>query len=124
MQHMAELGLIPRKLKDFHMSKCPTCIYGKQTRHPWRTKSKPASIGKTVTKPDQCVSVDQLSLPTPGIIAQVKGNLTQDRYHAATVFVNHFSDLTYIRVSQSDTSEETGEAKEAFECFIYAHGDR
>ncbi len=122
MQHMAELGLIPRKLKDCHVPKCPACIYGKQTRRPWRTKSKPASIGKTVTKPGQCVSVDQLSSPTPGLIAQVKGNLTRDRYRVATVFVDHFSDLTYVHVSQSDTSEETVEAKEAFERFASTHG--
>ncbi len=122
MQHMAELGLIPRKLKDCRVPKCPACIYGKQTKRPWRTKSKPASIGKTVTKPGQCVSVDQLSSPTPGLIAQVKGNLTRDRYRVATVFVDHFSDLTYVHVSQSDTSEETVEAKEAFERFAATHG--
>ncbi len=75
-----------------------------------------------MTKPDQCVSVDQLSSPTPGLIAQVKGNLTRDRYRVATVFVDHFSDLTYVHMSQSDTSEETVEAKEAFERFASTHG--
>ncbi len=58
MQHMAELGLIPRKLKGCHVRKYPAYIYVKQKRCTWCTKSKPALIGKTVNKPGQCVSVD------------------------------------------------------------------
>ena len=122
MQHMTELGLILRKLKDCCVAKCPACIYGNQKRHPCFTKSKPTSIEKTVTKPGQCVSVDQLSSPATGLIAQVKGDPTQNRYCLATVFIAHFSDLTYIHVSQSDKSEETVEAKEAFKCFASTNG--
>ncbi len=122
MQHMAKLALIPKKLKNCRVPKCSACIYGKQTRHPWCTKLKPTSIGKTVIKSGQCVSVDLLSSPTSGLIAQVKGNLTQNRYCVATVFIDHLSYLTYVHVSQLDTSEETVEAKEAFKRFTSRHG--
>ncbi len=119
---LAERGLIPRKLKDCKEPKCPACLYGKQTKRPWRTKAKPSSLSKLATAPGQRVHVDQLKSPTPGLVAQVKGYLTKQRYRVATVFVDEFSDLTYVHVTASDTSEETLEAKEAFECFANSHG--
>jgi len=38
-----------------------------------------------------------------------------DRYKVATVFVNHYSDYTYVHLSKSTTQVETLEAKSAFE---------
>jgi hypothetical protein len=52
------------------------------------------------------------------LIAQIKGYLIRKRYCAATVFVDHWSGLSYIRLQKSTDAEETMEAKVAFE--IYA----
>ncbi len=49
-----------------------------------------------VTKAGQYVSVDQLISMQVGFIAQLKGTLTKKRYTAATVFVDHYSQLKYI----------------------------
>ena len=68
------------------------------------------------------MSVDQTYSTNPSLLAGVKGNLTPNRFWVATVFINHFSDLTYIHVSQSETSEETVEAKKDFEHFASLHG--
>ena len=68
-------------------------------------------------KPGECVSVDQLISKTPGLIAQVKGWLTRQRYLAATVFADHASGLSYVHVSEGTTAEETIEAKQAFEAY-------
>ena len=58
---MAKQGLIPAKLANVDPPKCPSCIYGKQTKRPWRTKAKPTPIGgRKPTNPGDCVSVDQL----------------------------------------------------------------
>ena len=60
------------------------------------------------------MSVDQLESSTPGLIAQVKGWITKKRYRVATIFVDHYSGLSYVHLQKS-TNAETLEAKLAFE---------
>ena len=67
------------------------------------------------TRPGQIVSVDQLESNTPGFIAQLKGKLTQQRYNYATVFVDQFSGYTFVYLQRRIMSEETVQAKHAFE---------
>jgi hypothetical protein len=50
-----------------------------------------------------------------GFIAQLKGSLTKKWYTAATVFTNHYSRLQYIHLMTRLTSQETVDAKPAFE---------
>ncbi len=50
-----------------------------------------------------------------GFIAQLKGTLTKKHYTAATVFIDHYSRLKFIHLMTNLTSEETMEAKQAFE---------
>jgi hypothetical protein len=59
-----------------------------------------------------------------GFVAQLKGRLTTKRYKATTLFVDHFSHLRYVHVMSSLTSQETIEAKQAFERFASDHGVR
>jgi hypothetical protein len=59
-----------------------------------------------------------------GFITQLKGTLTKKRYTAATIFVDHYSRLKYIHLMTKLTSEETMEAKQAFEHFAEQHGVR
>jgi hypothetical protein len=66
--------------------------------------------------------VDQLEPRTPGLIAQVKGWLTKKRYQAATIFVDHFSSLSYIFLQKSTNAEETLAAKISFERYAERHG--
>jgi hypothetical protein len=47
----------------------------------------------------------------------MKGWLTKKRYRVATIFVDHFSGLSYIHLQKSTNAEETVEAKIAFERF-------
>ncbi|KAI2507331.1 hypothetical protein MHU86_7051 [Fragilaria crotonensis] len=80
MQSMAKCGLLPKKLAKCQIPACTSCLYGKATRRPWRTKPKLGQQGgklRTATEPGQCISVDQLESTTPGLIAQIKGWLTK-----------------------------------------------
>jgi hypothetical protein len=61
------------------------------------------------------VSVDQLESTTPGLIVQEKGWMTTKRYRAATVFVDHYSGLSYVHLQKSTDAKETIEAKVDFE---------
>jgi hypothetical protein len=99
-------------------------MFGKATKKPWRTKAPPSSIqaSRTITKPGDCASVDQLESSTPGIIAQLKGTPTTKRYKAETTFVDHCSGLGYVHLQKSTSALETVEAKDAFERCAASHG--
>ena len=119
---LAHAGIIPRKLRHCPMPRCSACLYGKSHRKPWRTAGAKQTNIKRATAPGQVVSVDQLQSPTPGLIPQAKGTLTTRRYTGATVFADHYSDLTYVHLHESLSTNETIKAKLAFEQFASAHG--
>ena len=96
----------------------------KATRRPWRTKgSRFAREIPTIKKAGDCVSVDQLESSTPGLIAQLRGFLTKERYYnCATVFVDHHSGMSFIHLQKSTNARETLEAKAAFEAWSNTFG--
>ena len=120
---LATLGIIPRTLVRVKPPKCAGCLYGAMTKRPWRTKAhhNKSKIG-SVTVPGACVSVDQLESYTPGFLAQLKGSLTKRRYRAATIFVDHASRLSYVHLQESLSSDDTVQAKKAFEACARSHG--
>jgi hypothetical protein len=64
---LALLGTIPRKLIHAKTPKCAGCMYGAMTKQPWRTKAQQnKSKIKSVTRPGDCVLIDQLESLTPG----------------------------------------------------------
>ncbi len=119
IQLMAANGHLPKRLIDCRVPCCTSCLFGRATKTPWR---KDLSKIKVATEPGQCVSIDQLELPTPGLLAQLKGTPTLWQYRAATVFVNHFSQLSFVHLQQTLSSEDTLLAKQAFEQFCSTHG--
>ena len=70
------------------------------------------------------MSVDQLESPQVGFIAQMKGPLTTKRCRAATIFVDHFSDLKYVHFMSITTSDDTLYAKKSFERYAKSMGVR
>ncbi|KAL7563769.1 hypothetical protein ACA910_020453 [Epithemia clementina (nom. ined.)] len=114
--HMAKSGVLPSGLATCPQPFCSACQYGKLTRKPWQTKGGPEkSVTKQITTPGQVVSVDQLESTTAGFIAQLKGKLTVQRYKYATVFVDQCSRYSFVYLQKRITSEETVQAKQAFE---------
>jgi hypothetical protein len=69
---MATKGEIPRRVATCRVPRCQSCLYGRATKRPWRTKAQPNKI-RAVTRPGQCVLVDQLESPVPGLKGQNKG---------------------------------------------------
>ena len=125
MQVMAKKGIPSKNWAKCDIPICTSCLYGKATRRPWRTKPKKESQEsklRTATEPGQCISVDQLESRTPGLIAQVKGWLTKKRYQAATILVDHYSSLSYVFLQNSTNTEETLAAKISFERCAERHG--
>jgi hypothetical protein len=123
IKKLAERGDLPTYLKDARVPRCASCLFGKAHRRPWRTKAPPNQY--TVpppTAPGAVVGVDQLISATPGLVGQMRGTLTKQRYTVSTVFVDHFSGLSYVHPQLSTATEHTLEAKRAFERFAKAHG--
>jgi hypothetical protein len=121
IQLMAARGEIPKRLSSCKVPKCQSCLYGRATKRPWRTKGQTNKI-RTVTKPGGCVSVDQLESPVPGFVGQNKGSFFRKRYKVATIFVDHFSRLSFVHLQESTKGEETLLAKRAFEAYAASFG--
>ena len=79
---------------------------------------------QTMTKPGNCVSVNQLESSTPGLIGQLRGAPTAKQHHeVATVFIDHRSGLGCTHLQKSAAATETVEAKKAaFERCAASHG--
>jgi len=103
---MSSLGWLEPKLTKCRIPTCAGCLYGKATRKPWCTKGASNSIMEP-NKLDNVVFIDQLTVTTPGLIGQVMGFLTHERYNYVTVFLDHYSDAPYIVFQRALTGEET-----------------
>jgi hypothetical protein len=120
---MTALGIFPRRLATVQPPKCAGCIFGVTTKKPWRAKDAPGKVKNVVVRgPWDCFSVDQLESSKPGKVAQLEGILTKRMYTCAIVFMDHFSRLGYLNMQQQLTSNETVEAKYAFEAFSRSQG--
>ena len=115
IKQLAQTGQLPKRLLTVKKPFCAACQYGKMTKRPWRVKGDNKHATKTATQPGQVLSVDQLEYNSPGMIAQLKGKLTHQRYKYATIFVDQFSGYTFVFLQRRITSEETAQAKHAFE---------
>ena len=97
LQQMAKQHVLPHHLSNCAIPVCSACQYAKATRRPWTTKI--ATQDKEVTQPStpgQVVSVDQLVSPVPGLIAQMTGFITKQRYKYATVYIDQFSSFSFV----------------------------
>ena len=122
IQKMAALGCIPTNVARCQIPMCQACAYGTMHKRPWRTSAGVQPIMYEATKPGMCVSVDQLESPLGGLIGQLKGIPTKARFCVATIFVDHYSDLSYVHLQQTTNAEETLEAKHQFEVYATSHG--
>ena len=118
---MASQGKLPKSLISMEAPFCPACAYSKSTRKPWRYKNGNNKIKET-TKPGQCVSIDTFESSTMGFVAQLKGSLTNKRYKVATVFIDHYSDLSFVHPQEDNSSAELINAKIVFEQFALSCG--
>ena len=122
---MAICGLIPRDLANIDPPTCPGYAYGKarcrQGRHKGIRNRK--SIRKAIC-PGAVVGVDQLVSPTPSSVPIHWLLPTKKRYVGATIFVDHYSDLTYCHLMDEMNATSTVAVKEAFQRMATSHGVR
>jgi GAG-pre-integrase domain len=123
IQHAATNGILPKSLAKCKSPICPACLHGKMTRKLWRTSNTVHKISNTTTGiPGEFVSVDQMESGTPGLIAQMKGISTRERYEIATVFIDHATYFTFTHFQIDTSSQQTLRAKKEFERIARSHG--
>ena len=122
LKEMSRQGIINRKFANAQTPACTACMYAKAVKRKWRDKTRKDHEVTSRTRPGECVSVDQLVSPTPGLVAQLTGILTTKRYQYATVYVDQASKLGFIYPQKTATAEETLESKRAFESYALQHG--
>ena len=119
---MSRCGLISSDLKHVLSLTCPSCAYGKAHRLPWcRNGIRNLKKIRQATAPGQVVSVDQIVSPTLGFVPIHCGLPTKQRYIGVTVFIDHFSDFTYIHLMTVMNVKSTIEAKEAYDRLALSH---
>jgi hypothetical protein len=122
LQSMAKSKVILPSLATCAVPKCAACLNGKATKRVWRTRASPNNITPAIiTGPGDCMSVDQIESSTTGLIAQITGFLTRQRYTVATVFVDHYSRLSFVFLQKGTKGDETVQAKRAFEAYAHSH---
>ena len=112
---MAHQGILPRRLAQCKIATCSACLYRKATKRAWRSKQERQRQRNQSLKPGDVISVNQMVSPVPGLIAQMVGFLTKQRYKYATVFVDQVSRMGFVYLQKTCSAEETIEAKRAFE---------
>ena len=122
LKEMAKQGIINKKFAKCNIPMCSTCLFAKASRKKWRDRPTASANRNSNIKPGDIVSVDQLVSPTPGLVAQMTGRLTNKRYRYVTVFVDQSSRLGFIHLQASADADETIMAKRAFEEYARQHG--
>jgi Reverse transcriptase (RNA-dependent DNA polymerase) len=123
INRMAANGELPKRLLQATDPTCASCMYGQSTKRAWRTKAPATQVGERtkITRSGDCVSIDQMESPVPGLVAHMKGHPTKERYNCATVFVDHYSDVSFVHLQRSLGGDDTVEAKQAFERWCRSH---
>jgi hypothetical protein len=85
-----------------------------------RTKGQSGTI--SLSQLQGSVSVDQLESPVAGLVVQNKGWFFRKQYKVATIFVDHFSRLSYVYLQESTKGAQTLAAKRLFEAYAASHG--
>ena len=88
-QTMAGLVTIPKKLAIFLVPTSSSCLYAQATKRSWRSRNLDnTEEARKPTKPGDCISVNQLVLLTPGLVAQMIRVFTMTHYKYATIRVD------------------------------------
>ena len=120
---LTNAGILPKSLGKIHPPMCVSCKAGVMTKKPWRTKgNQNRGRLRKVSRLGKCVSKDQIESHAPGFCGVLRGFLTKRRYSCATVFIDHYNNLSYVYLQKYTMVEETIEVKRAFEAYARQYG--
>ena len=111
------MGTLDSKLASFQRPIGALCMFGCAHKKPWRVKGKEKHVirSESETAAGDNTSLDALTSSTPGIISQMSGFLTSDRFRAAIFFVAYATSYMYTQLQRGQTLVESIEAKASYE---------
>eukprot|EP00957_Ditylum_brightwellii_P094592 7204765-Ditylum_brightwellii.AAC.1 len=110
MVRLAERGTLPSVMKYVKKAPpCVACLFARTQRRAWCSKRKQnGTIQKAHhTSPGKRTSADHIISHQLGLIPQVTGKLTHDKYWGAVTMVNHASNFSYSHIIKGTTIKET-----------------
>ena len=127
MFQLCKIGVLPHKFLQLNNPNisllCPTCIFSKQKRTPWRHTSAISHIRKQIHNfPGAKVSIDQFVSKHPGLIPRISGKNTTARIIGGTIYIDHYSNKLFCHLHTSLNTEQTLQSKIEFERHAYQHG--
>ncbi len=99
-------------------------MFGECHKHPWKYKNQ-GSLSITLASDDSLgagTSVDVLVSSQGGLVPKATGILTCSRTWGAILFVDCFSHLVYVYLTQDTSLESILASKTAYEAFAASHG--
>jgi hypothetical protein len=120
LKQLALNSKIPKKLAKVLPPKCASCLFGAMTKLPWQGKETKEVF--VVTKPGECILVNQMTSTEVGFYVQLRGKLTKKHYKCATVFVDHYGRLQFVHLPLNNESAKTLAAKLPFKQYAAEHG--
>ena len=125
LRRLAMRGLLPACIKKVtRMPLCAACTFAAAHRRNWRAKGSKTSTIRRMTdvNPSDGTSADHLVSRQPGLMPQSTGTLTHRRFWAAVIFADHATDFVYGHPICSTSSQDTLDAKHAYERVAREHG--
>ena len=98
------------------------CCFGNKICTSSNTDGSRAGIEDEHDQPGMFISIIQIESPQGVLMPVIKGKKNRRKYHVATIFVAHFSKLTYVHFSESTKANKAVEAKHALEPYSAAFG--
>lgn len=123
LQELIKQGRLPLHYKSCTPPICPACLFDKQTKRPWHHKGGSSHSLRDLAPqhPSGFIFADQLVSSKPGLIPQSTGSLIKCWFHAVTIFVDSFSDHTFVALQENLTMDATLDAKLDFEHHLSTH---
>ena len=106
MINLMELGILPHKLLKIRPPMCACCKIGAMTKQRRRVKGGKYKNMRKANAPGECVSMDQIESRIPGFIGVLRDFINKKRNTCATIFVDHYSGFTYVKLQTSTNMDE------------------
>jgi len=101
IQDLAQHGILPKHISSCPHPICCSCQLGKAHLRSSPNINDVRHIDHDDLQPGDKVSVDQIESSTPGLVAISRGKPTNATYHVASVYVDHASSYTFVKMHYS-----------------------
>jgi len=113
IQLLAAAGYFPKYLASCNRPQCCECHFRKACKNAWKFKLQNTNqiLQHMKKTPGSVAHTDIMTLSIGGLIPQMIGFLTRERFFHTHIFVDDISDLTFAYHTKTTNVDEALEAK-------------